>query len=115
MSSKLFKFSSPYAKSRERAAIVPGMAARAAEAAKLARHGSSVQPLAFESFGRLGARSLGTLRDLAALASASSSMPVREAALVRTWRLSLETTLLHEKADLLVQSLGGSGARWLPD
>ena len=91
---------------------VPGTAAKAAEAAKMSRYGDSVRPLAFESFGRLGARSLGTLRDLAALASAASIQPMREAALVRRWRLALETTLLHEKADLLVQSLGGAAAKW---
>ena len=51
--------------------------------------------------------------DLAALAYAASCIqPVREAALVRRCRLALETTLLHEKADLLVQSVGGTAAKW---
>ena len=63
--------------------------------------------------GRLGKRSLETLDDLAAWAAMASSCDgVREKALVRKWRLALETALVFEKADLLVQSLGAAGTGW---
>ena len=106
---------SPYAKSRDRCAVVPGFAARAGENAKLARYGECVRPLVFESFGRLGAKSMDTLYELAAWTVASSTSPGMmpcQSALVRRWRTALETRLLFEKADLLVQSLGGHAAGW---
>ena len=94
--------------------MVLGTAARAAEAAKMGRYGAGVRPLAFTPFGRLCPNSLTTLRDLAALAcAASGGQFLRETALARRWRLALEITLLFEKADVLVQSLGGAGSRWL--
>ena len=81
------------------------MAAKAGESAKLSRYGPTVRPLAFESHGRVGARSLQIFNDLAAMAVAAQppQTRLRETALVRRWRLALEATLVFEKADLLVQ------------
>ena len=88
-----------------------GTAVKAAEAAML-WYGATVRPLAFEMFGRLGRNSMATLRDSAGFASvASLGRTVRETALVRCWRFALDATLLHEKADLLVQSLGCHACR----
>ena len=104
---------SPHAKSCKNAFKLGGVAAKAVEKAKLVRYGPSVHPLVFESHGRLGAASLQTLEELASWAAAAShGQRVREASLTKPWRLSLETVLIHEKADLLIQSLGGCGARW---
>ena len=103
----------PHAKGRKKAATVPGSAAQSGEKAKRARYGDSVSPLALESYGRLGDNSRQTLEWLAAWAVAvSASQGMREAALVRRWRLSLEAVLLQEKADLLIQSLGCHGCSW---
>jgi hypothetical protein len=104
----------PHAKGRDRACCVPGLAAKAGEQAKLARYGTTVRPLSFESHGRLGMSSLNTLADLAAWAVAvSPGQGLRESRLVRRWRLALETILMSEKADIMVQSLGGLAATWL--
>ena len=51
---------SPHALSRARSAVVPGFAACAGKSGKLARYGQSVRPLVFESFGRLGPKSMVT-------------------------------------------------------
>ena len=104
----------PHARGRERSHTAPALAAKSGESAKLSRYGDTVLPLAFESHGRLGPKSIGTLDTLAAWAA--TSVPWRmldEKAIVRRWRSSLEVVLLHEKADLLVQSLGGNGAGWV--
>ena len=104
---------SAFAKSRARCAVVPGFAAAAGENAKLCRYGDQVHPLVFECLGRPGHKSMLTLQELAAWAvAASPGQMLRQAALVRRWRSSLERVLLYEKADLLVQSLGGTGADW---
>ena len=107
------KYLKQLAKGRSRSCRLPGLFAKAGEKAKLARYGDTVRPLAFESHGRLGYASLSTLDDLATWAVASSHRSgFRESGLVRRWRLALETTLVFEKADLLVQSLGAVGAKW---
>ena len=103
----------PHAKGRERASYTPGLAAKAGESAKLARYGQSIRPVALESHGRLGDSSVATLGDLASWAVAvSPGQGLRESQLVRRWRLALETILIYEKADILVQSLGASGTTW---
>ena len=87
--------------------------AQAGEKAKKARYGEEFRPLAFESHGRLGHQSLLTIADLASWAAAvSPHQGLRETAMIRRWRLALESALLFEKADLMVQSLGGTGASW---
>ena len=104
----------PHAKGREKACCIPGLAALAGEKAKLARYGGTDRPVAFESHGRLGQSSLKTLEDLASWAVAVSPGPgLRETCLLRRWRLALETILVNEKADILVQSLGGVAATWM--
>ena len=91
-----------------------GLAAKDREKAKRARYGADVLPLSFESHGRLGASSLGTVQLLASWACAASpGQRQRESVLLRRWQTSLEAVLVYEKADLLVQSLGGTGAAWM--
>ena len=104
---------SHHAKCRKNAFKLGGIAAKAGEKKKLNRYGPSVRQLVFESHGRIGEASLQTLEELASWDDAGShGQRVREASLIKRWRLALETVLIHEEADLLVQSLGGCGARW---
>ena len=64
-------------------------------------------------YGRLGQKSLETLNDLASWAAvASPYLRIRESSLLKRWRHALEATLLHEKADLLMQCLGSQAADW---
>ena len=60
---------SPFAESCARADRVAGAAASAAESAKQSRYGPSVLPVAFETCGRLGYKSIVSLQFLQQVAS----------------------------------------------
>ena len=59
----------PHAERYGRSEIAAGSAATAGENEKFARYGQQVQPLVWETFGRMGVRSLGVHRRLAACGS----------------------------------------------
>eukprot|EP00973_Karenia_brevis_P040744 5639492-Karenia_brevis.AAC.1 len=55
----------PHAESYANPHIEPGVAAHGGEIAKRSRYGPDVQPLSFETYGRLGVESAEALRNLA--------------------------------------------------
>ena len=103
----------PHANGCHSASQEPGLAAKAGEKAKLARHGEDRRALALEIHGRIGPESPATLADLAAWTVVlSPHQGLRETALVQWRRLALQSVSMYEKADLPMQSLGGGGASW---
>ena len=72
-------------------ALKPGQAAITGEKAKLTRYGASVLPLSFESLGRLGPDSLGTLETLRHDASTLGQAFFAATGSAMDWRRQLET------------------------
>ena len=87
-----------------------GRAATKAEAEKIKRYGQDVLPLAFETGGRLGSQSRGTLRTLAAKAAATGGGILTAAGIENRWRRHLESALLFAVADALLLAMGGDQA-----
>ena len=89
---------------------VPGAAAVTAERRKASRYGEEVLPLAFESFGRMGPRSLDVMDTLAREACLYSTARPSAATLVRRWRADLGLALFFTHADALLQARGAAPA-----
>eukprot|EP00973_Karenia_brevis_P022584 3108021-Karenia_brevis.AAC.1 len=83
------------------AAYQVGVAAKDGEMEKLARYGSPVMPLAFETYGRLGIQSQQQLRNLAEGVPShfNHASGYSGSSLYACWRLELERTLTREIAD----------------
>ena len=83
------------------------VAALSGENEKVARYGSEVSPISFETFGRLGPQSMVNLQNVAAdfvrPGGRRSCMGV-----YNRLRYILEYMLLYENADLILMSLGAS-------
>ena len=88
----------------------PGRAATKAEEEKVARYGRDVLPVAFETGGRLGARSTASLRRLAQLAAQTTGGLTTPQSLETRWRRALEAALLFAIADAHILALGGEQA-----
>ena len=97
----------PFADRYRNADSICGVAAAAGEQDKLDRYGSTVWPLSFESFGRLGADSITHLHNIAADFIQPGSRRTVAGVYTRL-RYILEYFLLYEQADILLLSLGGS-------
>ena len=98
---------SPFTKTcMARGELRPGMAAGTGEKAKATRYGSSVLPLSFESLGRLGNDSLGTLDTLRMDARTLGRAFWSATGSSLDWRRQLEQTLLFELADAALLCLG---------
>ena len=82
---------SPHAQNIGPTATAPGTAAAGGERDKRTRYGQLVQPLVFETYGRLGYASQRTLQGLAAAARLYGKASPR---VMRRWRLMLERHLL---------------------
>ena len=81
----------------------PGVAAEDGEASKTTRYGKTVLPLIFETYGRLGPRSIQTLRTLADSAQMLGLCKARKAS---SWRRQLEKAVVWADADRELCSLG---------
>ena len=88
------------------AAKVGGGTAAKAEEEKAERYGCQVLPLAFESWGRLGAASVQTLQVLAAAARTAAPDPRDLRNLVARWRLELEAALAFATTDIILLAAG---------
>ena len=90
------------------AATSPAVAAMQGEQEKLRRYGPSVRPVALETYGRMGYKSMTCLQQLASTISSSSTFSrFRSGAdLVAAWRCELERTLCWNIADVTLLSIG---------
>ena len=87
----------------------PGEMAELGEKVKGTRYGTTVPPLSFESYGRMGPSSRATLKLLAGDAATSQPRASTKSAdmFYREWRLRLERTLLLELPILPFVALAG--------
>ena len=106
----------PHAERYRAASTSPGTAAAAGPTEKLARYGSAVEAISFESYGRLAAASTDALGRLAADARHAAGAEPRPARLEPRWRLAAERALAWATADVLLlavarprQDEGGGG------
>eukprot|EP00973_Karenia_brevis_P076975 10688968-Karenia_brevis.AAC.1 len=92
------------------AALKPSVAAADGELEKLTRYGSQVQPVSFETYGRLGRASLCQLRSLAMKIATHFGRAGRwnGTSLYGALRTDLERCLCREIADTTLRSLGQS-------
>ena len=90
------------------AALKPSLAAADGEMEKLTRYGSTVSPLSFETYGRLGQKSQTLLCSIAHLVASSTGRAGGKAgnAVYADWRLELERVLVKEIADITLLCLG---------
>ena len=85
----------------------------AGEDEKHKRYGPQVTPVAFSTYGRLGREGRIAMEALAAEARWNSGDPSNQRSQVAKWRNTLEQSLLHAQADVLLLSLGAEGcAGW---
>ena len=97
----------PHAGRYEKADSRCGDAAAGGEWDKQERYGDCVSPVAFETYGRLGAVSVRHLQSLASSAQARlAPSDSCRSGLCSHWRLALERVLLFEIADVVLLSLG---------
>jgi hypothetical protein len=97
-----------------KASVTPSVAARDGEKDKHARYGSSVLPIALETYGRMGEKSLEAVNQLAnqVVAATASSRFHRGSDFVAALRCELERALFWNIADITLLSLGHSCQVW---
>ena len=98
----------PHAERYANTDTLVGVAAAAGEFEKLERYGSSVSPLSFEPYGRMGKESALALRSLALNGATFNNTGLPASRLYSRWRAELERTLVWEVADIVLLSLGHS-------
>ena len=77
------------------------------------RYGPQVTPIAFSTYVRLGREGRNAMEALAAEARWNSDDPSNQRSQVAKWRNTLEQSLLHAQADVLLLTLGAEGcAGW---
>ena len=81
----------------------------AGEDEKHKRYGSRVTPVAYSTYGRLGREGRNALEALAAEARWNTDDPSNQKNQVAKWRKTLEQSLLHAQADVLLLALGAEG------
>ena len=81
----------------------------AAEDEKHKRYGPRVTPIALSTYGRLGREGRNAFEALAAEARWNTDDPSNQKCQVAKWRKTLEQSLLHTQADVLLLSLGAEG------
>jgi len=96
------------------APTAPSAAADAGERDKHSRYGSSVLPLALETYGRMGRKSMQTVEHLANLtvAVAVTSRFHCPADMIVSMRCDVERALLWHLADVTLLSLGHNSRAW---
>ena len=97
-----------------RGSVVPSIAADEGESDKLNRYGRSVLPLALETYGRLGHKSLHTVTFFAnhVVPTTVASCFHRGSDLIAALRLDLERSLLWRIADVTLLSIWHSCQIW---
>ena len=98
----------PFAALEGNTRSTPGIAATKGEENKRYRYGESVLCIAFESFGRLGQKSISNMKMMAADFEHRLHFKKPLQRLCARWRLSLERALMYEMADIVALSLGHS-------
>ena len=95
-------------RTNSKASVTPSIAAAEGERDKLNRYGRSVLPLAFETYGRLGQKSLQTVSTLSnqVVAATVASRFHRGSDFIAALRLDLERSLLWCIADVTLLSIG---------
>ena len=83
----------------------PAAASKAGESDKAQRYGQGALPLIFETFGRLGPKSLDTLRILADAAAVSGMHSTRR---LMGWRRQLERAVIWSAAESTLLAYGSS-------
>ena len=81
-----------------------------AEAEKRQRYGSTITPVVYTPYGRLGPRGMQGLEQLAADARWHNDTFDQQRGLVARWRLALERSLVHSVADTLLLAMGAAAA-----
>jgi len=101
-------------RTNKRASVVPSIAADEGESDKFNRYGRSVLPLALETYGRMGHKSLHTVTFLAnhVVAATVASRFHRGSDFIAALRLDLERSLLWSIADVTLLSIGHSCQIW---
>ena len=84
----------------------PGVAARAGEARKETRYGSTVRPISMEVYGRIGPKSLHWLREAAREASLYGRSDCTAKQLLARWRGDMELALSFAQADAMLAARG---------
>ena len=97
-----------------RSATKAGVAAEQGERDKLYRYGDSVTPIALETYGRMGKKSIEGLRQIVNLASTATGFSRFRTGgdLLATLRYELEAALIWNIADIALLSLGASSRVW---
>ena len=93
----------PHAERYGRSESAAGSAATAGENEKFARYGQQVQPLVWETFGRMGVRSRETLRRVVTTAASGGGCNPFAAA---RWRTQLERAIIQAEADTYLRAMG---------
>ena len=97
----------PHAVRAPNASTRAGVAAKDGEMEKFHRYGPAVQPIAMETYGRMGSASAAAVRCLAdAIASNGRGDAVPTARMVEGLRLAAERALLYYIADVTRLSVG---------
>ena len=96
----------PHAGRYEHAAHAPGEAAAAAVREKRAHYGSSVLPIALDTYGRFAAESRCSLELLASQAGCCACDQWAAPRLVPAWRSALERVVQFAVADIDLLALG---------
>ena len=73
------------------------------------RYGPQETPIAFSTYGRLGREGRNAMEALVGEARWNSDDPSNQRSQVAKWRNTLEQSLLHAQADVLLLSLGAEG------
>ena len=100
----------PHAERYKNASTEVSIAALAGEREKAERYGQEVQPLIFETYGRLGSRSLTTLQSLADSSAVAGKASTRRLA---GWRKQLERAVVWSAAESVLLSLGAGAHHFL--
>ena len=99
----------PHSERYAKAATIAGTAAMRGEKEKDERYGHEVLPLIFETYGRLGPKSLDTLRVLADASAVARKTSTRR---LTGWRKQLERAVIWSSAESVLCSYG-AGSRIL--
>ena len=84
----------------------PAVAAKAGERTKQQRYGEDVRALSFETFGRMGPKSLLNLAEAAREASVYGRTNCTASQLQRRWRADMELALMYAQADATLAARG---------
>ena len=105
---------SPHAARFPDAATRIGQPSAAGAKEKFDLYGPAVLPLAFESYGRIGAAGLRTIATLAVAAASSAFSPATSSRFQHLWRAACERALLYASADVALLALGADARRFAP-